>query len=458
MPSWAMVARLLLALLLAMVPLSATVGQHAPRTSPFLPTPGANWSAQVRPPVASSARPQVTSIVIDGDQLRTKVRLSITRPVAADIFTLGEPYRAIIDIDDVVFQLPASAGRKGQGLVSTYRYGQFEGGKSRIVIDLAGPVRIEQAMLVPASGREPARLAFDLVRITAEEFAAMSGGNAARPPPGEPLRAGRHDETTPLRQSVPPEIAPPTPAGPKTRPVIVLDPGHGGIDPGTVAASNLAEKTVVLTVAQHLRNLLQQTGRFDVRMTRQNDSFMSLDQRLKFSRQAGADLFISIHADALAEKELAESVHGASIYTLSDRASNEAARRLAEKENAADVLAGMSSVPASAEDQVRSILLDLVQRETSDFSHEIRSLVAASMRGKIPLARDAQRSAAFKVLKQADTPAVLIELGYMSNAADLTRLSQPEWQRKVAATIATAVESYFSRREKPAPPRTVRRP
>ena len=389
------------------------------------------WSAEVR-----GARATATAIKLDGDGQRTRMRLYVTRPIAANIFTLGDPYRTVVDIADLEFQLPAGAGNSGHGIVTAYRYGQFEAGRSRIVIDAAVPILIEKAQFVPA-GREPAHLAFELVRITPEAFAGMaSAAAAAAPREASQLRSGRHDGV--------PEPA--VPAGPRQRPVIVLDPGHGGIDPGTVAASNLTEKTIVLAVALQVRAILQQSRRFDVVMTRTEDAFVSLDRRLAISQRNGADLFVSIHADAIAEKELAQAVRGATIYTLSERASDEAARRLAEKENAVDRLAGLESVPASDEDQVRSILIDLVRRETSNHAAEFRHHLLDNLKGKIPLSKDPQRSAAFKVLKQAETPAVLIELGYMSNADDLARLSKPEWQRQLAGAIASSVEAYFAQR------------
>lgn len=388
------------------------------------------WSAEVRGQRTGAV---ATALKVDGDETRTRVRLYVTKPVAASIFTLGDPYRAIVDIPDLEFQLPAGAGSSGHGMVTAYRYGQFEAGRSRIVIDAAGPVLIEKAQLVPA-GREPAHLSFDLVRIAPEAFARMAAASAPREQ--SQLRSSRHDEV--------PEA--PAPSGPKSRPVIVLDPGHGGIDPGTVAAGTLTEKSIVLAVALQVRTILQQSRRFDVVMTRADDVFVSLDRRLAVSQRNGADLFVSIHADAIAEKELAHAVRGATIYTVSEKASDEAARRLAEKENAVDRLAGLESVPASDEDQVRSILIDLVRRETSNHAAEFRHHLLDNLKGKIPLSKDPQRSAAFKVLKQAETPAVLIELGYMSNAEDLARLSKPEWQRQLASAIASSVEAYFAQK------------
>ena len=447
----------------------------------------------------------VSAIEIAGDTRRTTVKLTVDRPVVANIFTLAAPYRAIIDIPGLEFRLPAGAGQRGHertgwGLVAGFRYGQFEAGRSRVVLDAVAPMLIENAGFEPPDPGlpgTPGRLSFDLVQITADEFAALVQVNAptaaarAAPtvvPTFTPALAPTPARVTPpaLRPSqadhTPPEPPQPTtrqtsaaaqrlaalaagqPIDPpgrqvatgratagangRARPVIVIDPGHGGIDPGTVAGSNLTEKSVVLAVARQLGALLAQSRRFDVRMTRHDDVFVSLDQRVDVSRRLAADLFISIHADslALAERELAQAVHGATIYTLSERASDEAARLLADKENAADLLAGLDAVPASDEAQVRTILFDLVRRETANHAAEFRQHLLGALRGKVPLAKDPQRAAAFKVLKQPETPAVLIELGYMSNAEDLARLSRPEWQRQMAIALAAAIEQHFAPR------------
>ena len=412
---------------------------------PSVRSPGGEgaWSAEVKSSVGSSARSQAIAIRLTGDAKRTSVRLEVTLPIVASIFTLDAPYRAVIDIPDLDFKLPPTAGARGQGLVAAFRYGQFQATRSRVVIDLVGPARVENAAFAPPSGKQVGVLTFDLVRVSAAEFTANLPPASFSAPEAQ-LRGGRHDEVaaTPM-----PSVEPPA-KGPKLRPVVVIDPGHGGIDPGAVASPALTEKMVTLAVATQVRSLLVQNRRFDVHLTRQTDAFVSLDQRLRLSRQYAADLFVSIHADALGEQGLAQSVRGATVYVLSDRASDDAARRLAEKENAADVLAGLAAMPASVEDQVRSILLDLVQRETANFSARFRGLVVNSLQtGKIPLAKDPQRSAAFKVLKQPETPAVLIELGYMSNSEDLLRLGKPEGQRQLAASITAAIEAYFAKRD-----------
>jgi N-acetylmuramoyl-L-alanine amidase len=237
----------------------------------------------------------------------------------------------------------------------------------------------------------------------------------------------------------------------RIRPVIVIDPGHGGVDPGAVSAGiagqpPVLEKTVVLAVSKLLAAALLASGRYDVVLTRSGDTFVPLAERLNQSRRLSADLFISIHADSVATNIKAQGVRGATVYMLSDQASDEQARRLAEKENAADQAAGLPTAVALDTDQVRNILVDLMRRETAEFSAGFRSAVVAELGRRIAMARAPERAAAFVVLKQTDVPAVLIELGYMSNAQDQKLLQSAAWQSQVATSITAAIERYFGQR------------
>ena len=226
----------------------------------------------------------------------------------------------------------------------------------------------------------------------------------------------------------------------------MIDPGHGGIDGGAVSASNILEKDVVLAVAKELGRQLGTTGRYDVRMTRASDVFISLDQRVNLSLEQGVDLFISLHADSLAEDRGARSIRGATIYTLSERASDEHARRMAEKENASDLVAGLKAPDVEDDDQVTGILIDLMKRETANFSADFSNTLVSKMKRKVALSRVPQRAAAFKVLKQTHAPSVLIELGYLSHPEDEKLLNSPDWHKQVASSIAAAVDAYFAKR------------
>jgi N-acetylmuramoyl-L-alanine amidase len=409
-------------------PESAVVREGRAGSAAAATVPSAGWTTEV-----TGARAAAIGTRIEGNGERTRFRLDLTRPVVAQIFALAAPYRVVVDIADLDFKLPPSSGQSGHGLIGAFRYGLFATGKSRLVIDATGPVLIENSAFVPAKQHEPAHLVFDLVRVDAAQFAAVR----------QPGSLQQQENDAEQRRSAPVK-EPPKRSNP--RPVIVIDPGHGGPDPGTIAGPDLAEKNVVLAVARQLRSILAASRRYQVHMTRGEDIFVSLDERLRLSHQYGADLFISLHIDALAERDAARNVRGATVYTLSERASDETARRLAEKENSSDLLAGLEAVSASGEDQVRSILIDLMRRETANFSAHFSNLLTERLSSRIVLSREPHRSAAFKVLKQSETPCVLVELGYMSNAEDRSRLQTPDWQRQVALAIAGAIDAYFAER------------
>jgi N-acetylmuramoyl-L-alanine amidase len=377
---------------------------------------------------APAALPVATDIRLAGDDKATRLVMDVTATIGLRAFTLADPYRVVIDIPQTVFQLPAKAGDSGRGLIKAYRYGLVMAGGSRIVIDVTKPVRIEKATMLDARSGEPARLVLDLAATDREAF----------------MRHLALDRSA-MRTSVaiPSLTRPQDKRSGDPRPLIVIDPGHGGPDTGTKAGGGeIMEKNVVLDFSLTLRDQLEKIGRYRVVMTRTDDTFIPLAERVKFARQRQAELFISVHADALPKSE--GDVQGATIYTLSDTASDAEAAKLAEAENRSDVIAGIDL--ANEPDDVADILLDLAHRETKTFSHAFARLLVGEMKSTVRLHRKPLKSAGFVVLKAPDVPSVLIELGYMTNRQDLKLLTSEVWRAKAAKTMVLAVEQFFRTR------------
>lgn len=405
----------------------------AETTPATTPEPAKPAKRDVAPAASPAASPGVVATAATAKQtgVATRFSLTLSKGVQAEIYTLADPYRIVVDLPDLAFRLPADAGRTPAGVISEFRYGQFAEGKARIVIDTSGPVHVTSAKMDNGATAGEVILHLDIASVAAADFRGSS-------PPASP------DQSKVAETSEKPAVG--HDASANKRPVIIIDPGHGGIDPGALGANSVPEKAVVLEVAKHLQKALQGSGKFDVRMTRDKDVFVSLDKRLKFSTENRADLFISLHADSLEQMSAAQAIRGATVYTLSDRASDEQARAMAEKENASDLIAGLKRTDAPGSDQVKNILIDLLKRETSNFSADFSNVLTSSLGKSIAMSRAPQRSAAFKVLKQSNAPSVLVELGYMSNAQDHQQMMSDAWKQKVAASITKAIESYFGKR------------
>ena len=382
-------------------------------------------------PVAVGAR------VTEADGVtRLVVDLSGRVDVAA-VLTEG-PDRLVVDLPEVNVQVEPAAGQlgpRGVGLIRAFRFGLFAPGRSRIVADLAGPVALRRADVASIAGGDASRLTVELVRSDRAAFHAAA--RRPEPSPAETLRA----------VSVPGDegTAPDRGAAPDGRPVVVIDPGHGGIDPGATGVLGAVEKDVVLAFSSALAARLSEGGRYRVVMTRHDDSFVSLSDRVRMARDAEAALFISVHADTLSDG----SVAGATVYTASDQASDAEAARVAATENQADAAAGLEDAPKAAE--VSDILFDLARRETRTYAHQFQHTLTGYWAKIARLNRNPERAAGFKVLQAPDVPSVLLELGYLSSGQDVRTLASPEWRARAVEGMAAAVDTFFAGRGAPPP-------
>ena len=389
------------------------------------------WAAEpgvpARVAAAVAAFPVATDVRIGADDKQTRFVMDFDRRIDLAAFTLADPYRVVIDLPQVVFKLPENAGAQGRGLVKEFRYGLIMQGGSRIVLDTRGPVKVDKAFALPAADGLPARLVVELSAtdratflrtISLEDRTSRSG-------------AAQHSASAPAAEA----------AG-DPRPVIVIDPGHGGIDSGTKSFTGEDEKDVVLAFGLLLRDRLQKTGKYRVVMTRSDDTFIPLHERVRFARAHNAALFISIHADSIPRSE--GFAEGASVYTLSEHASDAEAASLAEAENRSDAIAGVDLT--SEPDDVANILIDLAQRETKAFSLQFARTLVGELKPVTPLHVHPLKSAGFIVLKAPDVPSVLVELGYMTTKSDLVHLMSPTWRARTADSLVQAVNTFFAPR------------
>jgi len=378
-------------------------------------------------PIASEAR-------LAGDTRQTRFVMDLDRSIAFRAFPLADPYRLVVDLPQVSFRLPAGTGMSGRGLVKAFRYGLVMPGGSRIVFDLAGPAKLTNSTMLDAANDQPPRLVLELEETDAASFKqALAAGGA----PASSVSATAAIAAPQVTPAAPPKPAAP----PDTRPVVVIDPGHGGIDNGTRAGEE-TEKSLVLAFGLALREQLEKKGKCRVVMTRIDDTFIPLDERVKVAHSQGAALFVSIHADYLPRGE--GEAQGATIYTVSDKASDAEAERLAESENRADAIGGVNLTKEPTE--VADILIELAQRETRTFSNRFARLLMGEMKNATRLHKHPLKSAGFRVLKAPDVPSVLVELGYVSNKSDLEHLTSDTWRSKTVGAMAHAIDVFLAKR------------
>ena len=386
-------------------------------------------------PPAGSSIPVVIGARIGEQPNGTRFVIELSDPLKMRVFTLANPDRVVIDMPEVLWRLAGADKPTGQGAVKAYRYGLFRPGDSRFVIDLNTPVSAARPMILPPENGYGYRVVLDLAPTSQVAFEKTAGWPAD-------LRA-RENAAEAVAAIPPPGVVPalkPAVSGRETkarRKIVVIDPGHGGIDSGTSGVDGSFEKNLVLDEGKRLARVLAARG-YIVHMTRDTDIYIPLRERVSIARGYDADLFISLHADSNPDA----AVNGASIYTLSANGSDKEAAALAKKENQSDIIAGVDLT--GQDDAVSHILIDMAQRDT--INRSVRFAEAAVPRlGQATdiLPREPHRSAGFAVLKAPDVPAVLIELGYLSNVHDCTQMATPDWREGVANAIAGAVDKWF---------------
>lgn len=406
------------------------------------------------------AVPVVSDIAVGDHQAKTRVVLQLSQQVEFTTFILADPHRVVVDLPNVHWTPRASVASMSSAIVTGVRRGRDERGSSRLVIDCRWPPVINMAHLERARGGA-FRLVIDIAAAGLPADAATSataspsgrgtpptiiGGIAMRPVIGSTgLAVGDIGASAALPAGIGFGTPIPRPHGRARLPVptwvVAIDPGHGGEDPGAISLHGVHEKVITLAAARTLRDELRSLGRYRVLLTRERDVFIRLRDRIAIARAAGADLFISLHADKVENP----AVRGLSVYTLSQTASDAEAAALAEKENRVDLLGGFKLRGETSE--VADILINLVQRDSMNQSAQLAALLTRELRAETLLLPRTHRFAGFAVLKSPDVPSVLIELGYLSNPDDERLLRSSQHRQRLARAIARAIDGYFVRFE-----------
>jgi N-acetylmuramoyl-L-alanine amidase len=361
---------------------------------------------------------------IAGDDARTRIVIDFDRKPEFSLHYTSRPERLVIDLDETAFGF-AAQDLKALGLFSDIRYGRVGQSQSRIVLTAHRPVRAVLAEVQENEQGKGYRLVLDCEVVPANVFAALVKtqvwGSVDKIAKGKTDRIGTQDSA-----SKPGEF------------LIAVDAGHGGIDTGATGSdSKVLEKDVTLTFAKSLAEQINQLKGIRAFLTREDDTYISLSERVVIARQRGAKLFISLHADTLRQKD----IRGATVYTISDKASDALAANLAERENRSDGIAGVQNTDEPAE--VNDILIDLTRRETQAFSIQLAENVVKSFQGQIGVINNPLRHAGFRVLQAPDVPSILLELGFLSNPKDEKLLVDPQWQKKTTSLITAAIEKYL---------------
>ncbi len=364
-----------------------------------------------------------------------RVVFDMNQSVNYRVFLLDSPKRLVIDLDNTSINKVFTAA--SNQIISKTRVGKLDGNNKRVVLELSRPAVIKKAFILPPQSGKPWRFVVDAKLATAQEFAGSIGNkkvvtNDTKFMPQETksddsgwFGFGSQDNNTSGKAA-------------KRKRIIVLDPGHGGKDPGAIGAHGKTfEKNITLAMGKELQEILRRHG-YTVYLTRSTDIFIPLRQRIKIAQKYKADLFMSLHADSAQNR----SATGLSVYTLSDKASDAEAAALAERENKADIIGGVDLGGNTKE--VNDILISLSQTDSRNKSSKYATYLVKEMAKSVKLVKNTHRFAGFAVLKAPDMPSALLEMGYLSNKTEEANLKTPAYRKKLANSAAAAIDKYFS--------------
>lgn len=348
-------------------------------------------------------------------------------------FTLSDPYRLVVDMPEFAWKAAEQPNLTAFG-VQHVRYGKLKDGVSRLVLEMKKPTALKGAFVLPQTADKPHRLVVDYHSVSAADYMHHKGKILG----DFNVEGDTQAVTASAQKPQPTPQVKPEKRAIAEKPLIVLDPGHGGQDPGAIGANKSYEKTVVLALSKELKKQLEASGRYRVKMTREDDTYIRLRDRVKFARKHKADLFVSVHADSINKPHIS----GVSVYTLSEKASDKQTARLAARENRSDIIAG---VDLDVEDEdVFNILMDLAMRDTMNQSKFFANTMVSGLKSSgIRMLENPHRYAGFAVLKAPDVPSILLEAGFMSNRNEAAKLIRSDYRRKIATAIKGGIDSYF---------------
>jgi N-acetylmuramoyl-L-alanine amidase len=395
---------------------------------------------------ASEARPAIKGARVGQHADSTRFVLDLSENTAFRIFTLAKPYRLVLDLPGAGWEFYQKSLMLHQGLVESVRFGQFQAETARIVVDLNAPVRVNRAFILPPGKSQDFRLVIDIGEVASKSFQPSSLGSVKaakmvasvqQPRSERKAESAEIIDDTVLALVLPPNIPKPSSGRNFRARLIVIDAGHGGADPGAIAGTDIYEKNITLAAARALQVLLDEFGHKTV-LSRSSDIYLSLAERAQGAQDRDADLFISLHAD----KHSNSKIRGASVYTLSEKASDAETEALAHRENEVDALFDVN-FSQEYDEELRKILISLVQRTTMTCSAKFAGELIPELGKSTKLLGRTHRFAGFRVLKAPKVPSVLVEMGFLSNKSDRRMLLSEKGRYALMNRVAGAIDSYF---------------